>query len=688
MRSLILSLVGAAALMAPLPAGAQSGTTLNYEDADLKVVAAEIADRTGYSFILDPRLSGRVNIVSPPGVRLSPEEVFEVFLATLQVNNFTAIPTGDRSYKIVPIEQGAREGGPVGRSSIAGSTVTRIFPLSNIDAANAAAQLRGLVGPQGLILAVRESNSLIVVDNSRNVDRVRQVLAEIDTDDTVVRSVTLENGEASQVAQALNEILSQPGGDRALGGSVQVIPSVGTNQVILRGSPGQVQRALPIVQQLDTAGGIRGNFDAIYLNHADGEELVPIISQLIGGGSGSGGQGGEGAAATASANGIIVTFHKPTNAILLNAPPDAQRTIRQLIAQLDIRRPQVLIEAIVVEIANNTARELGVQYLSGGDGLPVTAASFTDTRPNLLSAAGAAFFLAEDTDQTFTRETLPDGTTRDVPVQNRDPNIAALSGQLVQAAVSDLLSFNGFLAGFGEVTEDGGVYGVLLSALQSDSRSNVLSTPFEVVLDNQPARLQVGQEIPIVTGEAVGTDFQGGFRNIERQDIGTILEVTPQITDGNAVTLEVNLEVSSLTAFTALSDSPILQKSALTTSFSVDNGQTIVIGGLVDNDQRSVETKVPLLGDIPLLGNLFKGQTRSEEETTLMVFIRPTIIRDGADIGAVTAKKYDFARQRQLQAERRTRGPARIDRVQQELMGTYVQEPLRSQEPETETDTP
>ncbi|MCQ8185054.1 type II secretion system secretin GspD [Parvularcula maris] len=692
MRHHFLGLLASVSLLAGAQASAQGGATMNYEDADLKVVAGEIADRTGYSFILDPRLSGRVNIVSPPNVMLTPEEVFEVFLATLQVNNFTAVPTGDRSYKIVPIEQGARDGGPVGGSSVGGRTVTRIFPLANIDAANAAAQLRGLVGPQGLILAVRESNSLIVVDNGRNVDRVRQVLEDIDLDDTVVRTVSLENGDATQVAEALREILNQPTGDRQLGGSVQIIPSIGTNQIILRGSPQQVSRAVPIIAQLDNSGGIRGNFDAIYLDHADGEELVPIISELIGGSSASGGgaaqAGGGGGTTSVSANGIVVTFHQPTNAILVNAPPEAQRTIRQLVAQLDIRRPQVLIEAIVVEIANNTARELGVQYLSGGDGLPVTAASFTDTQPNLVSAAGAAFFLTEDL--SAPTQIIPgDGTNPDIVVNPDpvDPNVLALSGQLVQAAVGDLLSFNGFLAGFGETTDDGGVYGVLLSALQSDSRSNVLSTPFTMALDNEPARLQVGQEIPVVTGEAVGTDFQGGFRNIERQDVGTILEVTPQINDGDAVTLEIKLEVSSLTAFTADSDSPILQKSVSEQKLTADNGQMIVIGGLVDNDQRSVETKVPLLGDIPILGNLFKGQTRSEEETTLMVFIKPTIVRDAATAQAVTAKKYDFARQRQLRAERRERGPARIDRVQEELLGVYLegQEPIQ---PDEETLSP
>ncbi|MEM9838287.1 MAG: type II secretion system secretin GspD [Pseudomonadota bacterium] len=682
MRHLFLSAAMSSALLLSSAYGQESRTVLNYEDADLRAVANEVANRTKYQFVIDPRLQGRVNIVSPQGVGLTPDEIFEVFLVTLQVNNYTAVPAGDRIYKIVPIDQGGRDAGPVGSSSISGGTVTRIIPLRNIDARLTAGSLRGIIGQQGSIQAVQESNALIVVDNARNVDRVVEVVRTIDIDKSIIRTVTLENAEATQVAQTVSEIVGQVGGERGTAGRVEVIANPGTNQLVLKGDPEQIGRLLPVITELDTAGRVRGNFGAIYLDHADGEELVPIITQLITGQAqqvGDAGAGGARARIGGEGTAPIVTFHKPTNAILMNASPDMQRTIRQLVAQLDIRRPQVLIEAIVVEIANNTARELGVQYLSGGDGIPITGAQFTDTRPNLISAAGSAFFLTEEDGVREETQVLDNGTTVVRQIDDVDADVQAISGQLVQAAIADLLSFNGFLAGFGNVTDDGGVYGVLLSAIQSDSRSNVLSTPFTLTLDNEPARLQVGQEVPVVTGEAVGTDFQGGFRNIERQDVGTILEVTPQINDGNAVTLKVKLEVSSLTALTANSDSPILQKSSSEQSLVADNGQTIVIGGLVDNDQRNTESKVPILGDIPLLGLLFRGQERSEEESTLMVFIRPTIIRNPAAANAVTAKKYDFARQRQLAAERKKSGPSRLERLETELLGVNdgtVTEPL------------
>ncbi|MEM6913128.1 MAG: type II secretion system protein GspD, partial [Pseudomonadota bacterium] len=359
----------------------------------------------------------------------------------------------------------------------------------------------------------------------------------------------------------------------------------------------------------------------------------------------------------------------PTNAILVNASLEVQKTIRQLVARLDVQRPQVMIEALVVEINDNTARELGVQYLTGGDNIPLTAATFTDTQPNLLSAAGAAFFLTEDDGVRETTETTDTGTVIVTQVDDVDSDVAALSGQLVQAAVSDLLSFNGFLSGFGGITDDGDVWGVLVSAIKSDGRSNVLSTNHVTVLDNETANFQAGQEIPIVTGEAVGSDFQGGFRNIEREDIGNILQVTPQINEGDSVLLKVRLEISSIGAFTTASDSIITNKSVVETVAVAGDGQTLIIGGLVDNDRRRTESKVPILGDIPLLGFFFRGSESSEEETTLMVFIRPTIIRDRNSANLVTAKKYQFVEGRQIRADGNREGPSRLELLQQELLG-------------------
>lgn len=639
------------------------GATLNYEGADINAVAREVSLRTGRFFVIDPRLSGRVNIFSPPDMRLSPDEVWEVFLATLQVNGFAAVPIGDREYKIVPTSQAIREGGAAGEGVGAVATTTRVVPLRYVDARTVAANLRGMVSEDGLITPIAESNSLVLVDTGLNVDRLLSVLARIDVDESVVRSIALEHVAAAEVANTLVEVIGeQAGGARPA--PVSVVPVDASNTVILRGGAEEVARLVPIIEELDRKGAGRIAIDTVYLNHADAEELVPIIQQLIDSSTGGNGDGILGGIKPS------VAFHKGTNALIINAPPDMQRHIRAIVSNLDIRRPQVLIEAVVVEISNTTARDLGVQYLTGGGSLPVSGANFANTQPNLVSAAGAAYFLgpgSEPRTRTITT-TNPDGSTTVTEEQvfdNNDPS-NAVAGRLVEAAVGELLSFNGFLFGAADQQDDGSVYGVLVSAIQADADSNVLSVPSVTLLDNETATLQVGQEIPIVTGEATGTDFQGGFRTIERKDVGNILEVTPQINEGNTVQLNIRLEVSSIGAFTALTEDIITNKSTVETVALAEDGQTLVIGGLIDNDRRETDTKVPFLGDIPLLGNLFKGQSRSEEDMTLMVFIRPTILRDGFTADNVTARKYEYV------ADRQRRRSKNGDRRMQNIMQNYL----------------
>ncbi|WP_370337735.1 type II secretion system secretin GspD [Parvularcula marina] len=643
------------------------GSQLNYEGADLAAFARDVAFRTNRAFVIDPRLSGRVNIISPPGLTLSEDEVWEVFLATLQVNGYAAVPIGEREYRIVPSGQAIRDGSNANQPAGGGSTVTRVVRLRNVAAATAAANLRGIAGETGLVTPITESNSLIIVDNASNMARLLSVVDSIDVDDSIVRTVQIKNAAANQVAATLQSMLSR---NNAAGqpAGVSVVAVDANNTVLLRGDAASVNRLLPVIEQLDTATLSDVTLDTIYLNHADAEEIVPIIQQLLN--ERPTAQGGEGAAPRpATAMGSSVAFHKGTNALIVNGSPETQRMVRSIVNRLDIRRPQVLIEAVVVSVSDNTARELGVQYVSGGGDIPLSAASFGATSPNVISAAGAALFLADNqAGETQTTTQVIDGvvvTTEETVYDQNDPSIA-IAGQLVEAAVSELLSFDGFLIGAGGDDGKGGVYGVLLSAIQSDSQSNILQVPSTVLLDNEEGLLSVGQEIPIITGEAIGSDFQGGFRQIERKDVGTILKVTPQINAGNSVRLEISLEISSL-AFSTIGAGPVTNESLIETVALAEDGQTLVIGGLVDSNRRDAESKVPLLGDIPIMGNLFKGQNRQEEKSTLMVFIRPTILRDGLDSDSVTARKYDYVRQQQLRKSKD--GRARIDDVMETYLG-------------------
>lgn len=679
-----LGALGAALLLGAsvlAPADAQTGAALNYEDADLRAVAEDISIRTGRTFIVDPTLAGTVNIISPADADLSPDEVWEVFLASLQLNGYTAVPIGDREYKIVRSQQALREGGEQGAA--AGSAVTRLVQLRFVDVRNAANAVRALIADTGLVQPIVENNSLIVADTAANVQRVVELLRELDVDNSVVRPVTLTNAPASEVASTLVEIISsQTGPEGGRAGAVSVVPVDATNQIILRGNPDEVRRLVPIVQELDSAGGNRVGFDAIYLNHANAEQVVELLRGLLPGqvGAAVGGEGGAPPGAGFGGPQTTISFDEGTNAVVVNAPPDTQRLVRSIVRRLDIRRPQVMIEAIVVEISNTTAKELGVQYLSGGDGFPASIGSFPGSGPNIVSAAGAAYFLGPGADSVTGGQRVVVDANGNPIVDNSEvnPALVSVSGQLVEAAVGQLLNFSGFAAGFADRTDDGSVYGVLLNAIQSDANSNVLDTPFTIALDNQPARLQVGQEIPIVTGRATGDDFTGGvFANVEREDIGTILEVTPQINEGNTVQLEINLEVSSIGAFAGPTQDIITNKSVINTVATAESGETLVIGGLVGNDRQNTESKVPILGDIPLLGNLFKGQSRQRSDQTLMIFIRPTIIRDSLTARAATARKYDYTVQQQNRADRNKRGPSRLEQLEEEFLGTGTFTPPR-----------
>ena len=664
LRALAAALTISAAPAALTPASAQSGANLNYEDADLRAFAQDVMLRTNRLFVIDPSLAGTVNIVSPPDSMLDPDTLWEVFQATLQLNGYTAVPIGGREYKIVRTAQALRESGN-GQGQGGADLVTQVVPLRFVDVREAVNSVRSLVAETGLLSAITETNTLIIADTADNVARITDLLQEIDRDESVYRPIRLQNALAVEVASTLREIANSGIAEGQRSG-VSIVPVAQSNTVVLRGSPQEVARLVPVVRDLDQAGTSRTGLNAIYLNHADAEEVVELLRTLLG----EQVEGGEGVVPGQMQT--AVAADPATNAVVVNAPPDTTRLVRQIVGQLDIRRPQVMIEAIVVQISSNTARDLGVQYLSGGNGIPATAASFPGSGPSLISAAGAAYFLGPGSDEIqggVETTTLPDGSVIRTP---RDGNqaLSSVSGEIVSAAVRDLLSFNGFLAGFADITDDGSVYGVLLNAIQSDADSNILSTPFTTVLDNEPARLQVGQNVPIVSGRASGDDFNGGtFTQVDREDVGNILEVTPSINDGNTIRLEVNLELSSISAFAGPNQDIILDKSQASTQFLADDGEIVVIGGLVSNQSTNTESKVPILGDIPLLGNLFKGSSRSSADQMLMIFIRPTIIRDAETARLATIRKYDYARQRELEASGTRRGPSRLDTLQQEVLG-------------------
>ncbi len=634
--------VGAACLFtAPGAALAQQqncGEALNYEDADLRAVIDEIAIRTGRTFLLEPGIQGRVNVKSPPNGGLCADEAWALFQAILRANDYVATPIGDNKYRIVPLQEAARTAGPVGEGRGSDLT-TQIVRLKYVDAREAAANLAQIIGNNGVVSPVRTGNAVIIVDTADNAERIRSVLKELDRDTTVYRTVSLKYASAGEVARLVREIGQEMSEENGGQGGFSVVAAEASNSLLIRAEPSLMRRLELVIGELDQYGEATSELAVVALKHADAEELAPLLEEVANNVV-EGGDGGQ----SFTSNRATVSFHKPTNSIIINGDANIQRTLQNVIAKLDVRRPQVQVEAIIVEISDTAARELGVQYFLTGDNIPFSATNYS-AAPNMLPAAGAALLSGNrfsDVFETPSTTVVDDGVTTNSETEG-------IRSELAKQALQSLIGVQGLTLGGGFEFGDGNIFGGILTALKNDSDSNVLSTPSIVTLNNTTARLQVGQEIPITTGEAIGDNFSNAFRTISREQVGVILEVTPQINDGDTVTMEIVQEISSIAGpINTSSTDLITNKREITTTALVDNGDILVIGGLVDDTREERSEKVPLLGDIPGVGNLFKSSSKERRRQNLMVFIRPTVIRDQQTAQAATKRKFDYMRAREL----------------------------------------
>lgn len=646
-RTSLLAIAAALALgcaVAPAtPVRAQT-QVLNVQDADIRVFIQDIAKSTGTTLLIDPRVKGTVSVSSNGA--LSRRELFEVFLATLRANGLVATPAGAGTYRVEPAENAARQPAAAG-----GQFATEVFRLRTIDAASAVEMLKPLVGPQGQVVANPRGQAVVVADYADNVRRIRGLLAQVDQDRAAVHTVTLTNSSAREIAQVINEVLATPGADGKGGrGAVSVVPVESSNSVLLRGDADAVQRLLPIIADLDRRAESSDDVRVVFLRHANAEQMLPVLQQLVGQTSGvspgissrtlgasraSGSTGATGsssaaapivgavpAASSATGKQVSVARYPGANALIINAPPETQRTLAEVIRQLDIRREQVLVEAIVVEVSDNTAKQLGVQFLLGGANgtVPFVATNYTNASPSLLPlvAAGAGAGSKEGDSQGLT--------------------------SLRDAAVSSLLTASGVTSGIYGRSGDL-LFAGIINAVKKDSGSNVLSTPSIMTLDNEEARILVGQEVPITTGEVLGANNSNPFRTIQRQNVGVQLEVKPQINAGGGITLFLRQEVSSVAGPVSVGSTElVINKREIETTALVDDGDIVVLGGLLDQKDTSSVQRTPILGDIPGVGALFRSTARERGKTNLMVFIRPRIIRTIDDARNVTAPRYDYMR--------------------------------------------
>jgi len=608
---LIASLWMSLLLILPASVGlAQATITPNYKDADIQQIIEAVSEVTGKNFVLDPRVKAQVTMLSSSP--MSPDAFYEAFLSILQVYGYVAVPAGD-IIKILPDANARQMPGWEGQGSRADDIVTRVVTVTNVSAAQLVPILRPLIPQYGHLAAHPASNMLIISDRSANVDRLVSIIQRIDQagDDEfeVIRLTHASAAETVRVVTALQQGSRGAQGDATR--STTIVADDRTNSVLVSGDKAERLRLRALITHLDTPLEDGGDTRVRYLRYANAVDLATKletqysnITSAEGAGAGSGGD-------------IVIWADEETNALVVTAPPKVMRSMMTVIDKIDIRRAQVLVEAIVVEVSAENAANLGVTWAAYDDGAAIGATDFSQITPGAVG--------------------LLSGAVSDDPLD-------AASGIV-----------DGINAGIGSVSESGLSFAAVIQALEADTNSNIMATPTLVTMDNEEAEIQVGQEVPFVTGSYSNTGNAGGavnpFQTVEREQVGLTLKITPQINEGDAILLTIDQEVSSVSDSTQAVDL-ITNNRLITTSVIVDDGATLVLGGLIRDEMREKEQRVPLLGSIPILGALFRGKEAQLVKTNLMVFIKPTILRDSVQASIKTNEKYVLIRDMQIEAQK------------------------------------
>ncbi len=538
---------------------AQETFILNYEDVDIKKVTQDIANFSKKTIILDPRVKGKVTIFSNSS--LSSDEVWDVYLRTIQVNGFSAL-NDENFVRIVPENEATRDQNS-GESG--GEFITRVIELKNRSSVELLPLIKPIAGRQANVSSIASINSLLVVDRKSNVERITEVVQSLDEDNTAsVTIVDLKNLSSVEAVRILEKLKSQ--NNPTINNFVAISFSA-SNSVIVSANSITTNIIKETLQQLDDDAISEGSVAVIYLKYANAEEVAGIVSSIAS------------RFISSESEKPIVTYHAPTNSVVVSSDESNIATIKNLISKLDIRRAQVLVEAIVVELSETAARSLGVETIFAGaeDGeIPIGITRFQNgTGPDLLGLTGSAIESGDNANFS---------------------NIAANS----------LLNSQGIIAGIGRISEDDDSMIAIINAIDADKNSNILTTTSLLAMDNEEASTVIGQEIPITTGESLGSNNTNPFRTTSREEVGIKLSVKPQINEGNSVILEIKQEVSGVAGPLTGTTDLITNKRTIETTVLVDNNQIIVLGGLVDEDIQEDIQRVPVLGSIPVLGKLFQ----------------------------------------------------------------------------------
>jgi general secretion pathway protein D len=612
-------------------AGNGQRITPNFKDAEIGQVIEAVAAATGKTIIPDPRVRAQVTMLSQ--TPMTPDAFYEAFLALLSVHQFVAVESGG-IIKIVP-DANARQMPnidlPDRVNNGSDELVTQVVAVQNVNAAQLVPVLRPLMPQMAHMAAYPSGNILILSDRASNVARVLRIIKRIDQQgDNDVDIVSLQHATAAEVVRVVNTFFTQQGGGEGGGSSpVRVIADDRSNSVLIGGDKNLRLRVKALVAHLDTPLESGGDTQVRYLQFADAEKIAGKLKEQISATvaitSGAPAAGGQQSSVAASADRSTTIWAEPeTNALVITAPAKIMKSLMAVVDKLDIRRAQVLIEAIIVDVSVNKTAELGVNWAVWSED--------NDTR-------------------------IPLGTFQgNVGGVNLTSLAAAIDNPSGSADTAAALA-SGSTFGIGRIAATGINFAAMLRAIQSDGTTNVIANPTTVTMDNQEAELKVAQEVPFVTGQYTNTGNTNNngnvnpFTTIQREEVGTILKITPQVNEwGALVQMKIELESSELANATGDANSLITNKRTVNTNVLIEDGGIVVLGGLTRDSSLRGESRVPYLGRIPLIGELFKTRSRKRDKSNLMVFIRPKILRDGMQTAYETNAKYNFIREQQRKA--------------------------------------
>jgi general secretion pathway protein D len=636
-RKLIATAVASAFLLAPGLAWSEQYAA-NFKGTDIQEFINIVGKNLNKTIIVDPTIRGKINVRSYD--LLNDEQYYQFFLNVLQVYGYAIVEMENNVVKVIKDKDAKTAAIRVADDRLPGmgdEMVTRIVALYNTEAKQLAPLLRQLNDNAGggNVVNYDPSNVLMISGRAAVVNKLVEIVRRVDKQgDTAVQVVSLEYASASEMVRIIDTLYRASANQAQMPGQApKVVADERINAVIVSGDEKSRQRVVDLIHRLDAEQASTGNTKVRYLRYAKAEDLVEVLTgfaqKLVSDKDGAAQTGGN-----KRRNEINIMAHTDTNALVISAEPDQMRTLESVINQLDIRRAQVLVEAIIVEVAEGDDIGFGVQWASmAGGGTQFNNLGTT------IGEVGAGIWAAREKD--VAQVTTIDANNK--PVVSQNPKTPGDFTLLAQA----LGKVNGMAWGVAS-----GDFGALVQAVASDTNSNVLATPSITTLDNQEASFIVGDEVPVLTGAQNSSNGNANpFQTVERKEVGVKLKVVPQINEGKSVKLTIEQEVSGINGKTGVDVTFATRR--LTTTVMADSGQIVVLGGLINEEVQESIQKVPLLGDIPILGHLFKSSSSSKKKKNLMVFIKPTIIRDGLTMEGIAGRKYNYFRALQLEQQER-----------------------------------